>query len=128
MSDPTRPPRWLDLNADETAEDVVLPVEVRVKQGMALLDEKHGPEWVDRIDVDTLNLRDSCRCVLGQLNGGDYDRGLSAVGINPHTKYDTAEDIANGFDLPCSDPFGVDYSPLTTAWKHAILARRLERS
>lgn len=46
----------------------------RVKLGMALMEEKHGAEWVDHIDLKTLNLASGSACVLGQIYG-DYEDG-----------------------------------------------------
>jgi hypothetical protein len=40
-------------------------IEARVARGADLLDKK-VPNWCRRIDVGTLSLEDSCRCVLGQ--------------------------------------------------------------
>lgn len=115
-------PRWLDLNADEEPGDVVLPVEVRVKQGMALLDEKHGPGWVHKIDVESLDVAGNCSCVLGQLYG-DYGTGLFSL----FPRYRIGDTTNAGFFA--SD--GAVWCPgewdeLTTAWRLAILARRAE--
>jgi len=38
----------------------------RVSAGIALLDEK-VPNWRDKIDLETLNLRNTRNCVLGQV-------------------------------------------------------------
>lgn len=111
----------LDLNAHEGPEDFALPVEVRVKQGMHLLDEKHGPGWVWLIDVDTLKIWHPCLCVLGQLYGGGevpaYTRGLNDLQLIPGNGADEGFGAMNNWD---------DFDALTTAWRHAILARRLE--
>jgi hypothetical protein len=40
----------------------------RVAQGVALLDQVR-PGWVDRIDLETLNIRNPYKCVLGQVFG-----------------------------------------------------------
>ncbi len=113
-------PSWLDLNAGEGPEDVCLPVEVRVKQGMAALDAKYGPEWVNRIDVGTLNVAGYCTCVLAQVHGGDYSVGFAVCA--PTGQPDWSFD--NGF----YDPTQKEYPALTIAWRHAILARRLEQA
>lgn len=110
----------LDLNAHEGPEDFTLPVEVRVKNGMMLLDEKHGPGWVWRIDVDTLALASTCRCVLGQVYG-DYGDALDVLGLF------NGRSAEHGFTLTGSqEPEPVMWVELTTAWRHAILARRLD--
>ena len=40
--------------------------EARVEKGIALLDERSGPEWVNRVNRSTLNIASSYSCVLGQ--------------------------------------------------------------
>jgi len=51
----------------------------RVALGAAWLDAAH-PGWRDRVDVDRLNLEDSCDCVLGQtLQADDPDEFYFAV-------------------------------------------------
>lgn len=131
ISDPRTSPRdvspVIDLNADEGPEDLILPIEVRVRNGCILLDEKYGPDWVNQIDVDTLALDNPCRCVLGQLNHGSYSRGVEAVGLpHAHRNQAWAEQAAHGFDLGPYTSGLSGYGVLTVAWKHAILARRLE--
>lgn len=114
----------LDLNADDADLPVGLPIEVRVKAGMALLDEKHGPDWVHRIDVDTLQLSSSCRCVLGQLSG-KRDFVAEVERVLPESKYDEGRAASeHGFWLRLGELHG--YNELTTAWRLAILARRME--
>lgn len=41
-------------------------------RGAAFLDEK-DPGWRDRINRETLNLREPCHCVVGQSNMARYD-------------------------------------------------------
>ncbi len=128
-------PSWLDLNAGEGPEDVALPVEVRVKQGMAALDAKYGPGWVDRIDVDTLLLDSACRCVLGQLHrqhSSDSDAYARGVIDLFGFEEDEQEEEAHGFVLRLETispgSWSDSYYELTTTWRHAILARRLEQA
>jgi len=39
----------------------------RVKRGLKWLEETHGPGWEDKIDMETLDLQNGDKCVLGQL-------------------------------------------------------------
>lgn len=112
-------PRWLDLNADETPDDVVLPIATRVKQGFGRLDEKYGPEWVFRINVDTLRLESSCLCVLGQLCG-DFATGV--LGMFDADWFTAITD----FGFHAADDEEYEWDALTTEWRSQILARRLE--
>ena len=93
----------------------------RVAKGAALLDEKR-PGWVDRIDLDTLDI-DNCEdCVLGQAFEAEvhddencgYTDGLEALGI-PSGRPE--EDF--GFDA-----HRADQASLTAEWKRVITARR----
>lgn len=49
--------------------------EEAVARGARLLDERR-PRWFRQIEPATLNLSQSCNCVLGQIYG-DYSAGLS---------------------------------------------------
>lgn len=95
-----------------TVEQKVYDEEVmeRVKAGMALLERKYGPEWIDKIDLETLNIADITQCVLGQVYGG-FGQGLGQIRVSPY-RY--------GFDkISESD----SYAPLQAAWKDAIRSR-----
>lgn len=121
--------RLFDLNSDDADLPVSLPVEQRVKRGMAVLDKKFGPEWVARIDVNSLQLAVSCDCVLGQLyrtNEHDeegYYRGAADVLGVEEEGHRTDVEREHGF-IRTEDDFS--YSLLTAEWKSQILARRLE--
>lgn len=41
-------------------------IKARVERGIKLLDEKI-PDWFNKIDVETLNMSDSSKCIIGQL-------------------------------------------------------------
>lgn len=51
-----------------------------VLEGIELLKKVHGEDWVDRIDLDSLDLMNGDRCVLGQLYG-NYERGCKELSI-----------------------------------------------
>ncbi len=116
-------PALFDLNPAETPEDVVLPVETRVKAGMALLDGKLGQEWVLGIALDSLRLEDDCRCVLGQLYG-KYKYGGSDL-FGPQWSFEDSVDC--GFCISADDlTDGGGWGKLTATWREAIGRRRLE--
>lgn len=116
-----------DLNANDVDLPVDLPIETRVKAGMALLDEKYGPEWVEAIDVESLDLQDNCSCVLGQLEG-EFNEGLSKVFNLPLGSGFAPVVVDSGFNADRADIWARmdEYPELTTVWKAAILARRAE--
>lgn len=92
---------------DEVAE--------RVTRGAEWLDA-NVPGWVERVDVETLDLQSPCRCVLGQLYE-DFDAAPVEV---------RGEE---GFILGFDSDFDVWYieqyfGDLTAEWRRLILARR----
>lgn len=103
----------------------------RVKNGIQLLERLHGPDWVDHIDMDTLQLRDASQCVLGQLYEREakaesekrgyelsgYDWGLA----NIPELCKIAGAIEYGFLVHGSDP----WDTLQDAWE-SVLRPRVE--
>jgi hypothetical protein len=89
----------------------------RVRAGAAWLDE-HEPGWVDRINLDRLDLSSQCRCVLGQLDG-DYLTSVIQRGLSE--KYDVGTPF--GFSLCIDEPDSL-WPTLTAAWRELIDARR----
>lgn len=55
-------------------------IQDRVASGVALLDQR-VPGWVDRINVDRLDMASNVSCVLGQLFS-DYGVGCKALGLS----------------------------------------------
>jgi hypothetical protein len=115
-----------------------------VRNGIALLDVKM-PGWWDEahIDLDTLDVMDSCSCVLGQLfedqvpTGYDfgYDFGQEALGLETigYRRAPGPGDVDYyGFDVPThvTDSYGNwlslerGYAILTRMWAAAIRSRR----
>ena len=107
----------------------------RVAKGAAYLDEV-CPVWVEHVEVNTLDMADSCRCVLGQLHGYYRDAcellfatprvlGLSWPG-RMQAAFDAA--AALGFDAPVSRvraETATDFALLQDAWVELIAARRI---
>lgn len=84
----------------------------RVKRGMALLERAYGINWVDYIDLDTLELRDGNACVLGQVYGS-YTRGVDTLWPRPALSYAV---IDHGF-VARNDP---EWDALNAAWQDAL--------
>lgn len=111
----------------------------RVERGAALLDDKR-PGWWQQIDLDTLDVRAKCDCVLGQVAAapGDfrYDRyvhGLDIVRLDgwqaPHYGFDY--DVRINEEACCEEnerAIIAAYAALTQAWRDLILARRAAAS
>lgn len=81
----------------------------QVEAGIAFMD-KHLPRWRNRVDVDSLDLMDTCDCVLGQIFGS-YADGLELLGL----------DKAGGRRLGFHALPGRSWVALTRAWKRAIV-------
>lgn len=89
--------------------------ETQIARGVEYLDQKEGPDWVERINLDTLELSSSCNCVIGQL----YE--------SFHGQFSTEEEASElGFCIPYNKP-GIWYIDLTRAWKEKIKQLRAER-
>jgi hypothetical protein len=98
-------------------------ITARVARGAALLDERE-PGWWQRIDLDRLDLRSPCRCVLGQLHGNYYPAADRMFGGDDR-KVESAA-IAHGFDSVGVIPPYTEYDALDAAWRDLITARRAE--
>jgi hypothetical protein len=91
-----------------------------VLRGAAFLDSTL-PGWDKKIDLDKLNLSDSCNCVLGQQSKAKilhtrYRRTAKRLGLDPFGR----EVQRLGFMTWGRQSF----SGLTNGWKHLIEARR----
>jgi hypothetical protein len=96
----------------------------RVAAGAAFLD-KHEPGWVERIDLDRLNLNHTCNCVLGQAFADKSEWS--------NRYYDSGYDYARarfrllrggaGFGFDTADDYE-PYEPLAAEWKRVITERR----
>lgn len=88
----------------------------RVKLGMALLEELHGPDWVEKLDLETLRLVSPDNCVLGQMYGG-FREGAGQL-------WPDAVDIDwRRRDLAYKHGFyehNAVYYPLQAAWEDAL--------
>jgi hypothetical protein len=72
----------------------------RVQRGIELLNAK-VPGWVERINIDELNMAICARCVLGQLFE-HFDRGRKELGIKGF-------EYTHGFDV---ERFATEYPSL----------------
>lgn len=65
----------------ETQKAYDAKVLARVKRGIAWLEKQWGPDWVEHIDLKTLDLTSGSLCVLGQLYG-DYAEACYRNGLS----------------------------------------------
>ncbi|MGW2513634.1 hypothetical protein ACWC0A_30420 [Streptomyces scopuliridis] len=91
----------------------------RVLKGAALLDEKK-PGWVDQIDLETLDVQSSSRCVTAQLSGHhDFTVGRAQLGLSIDTY------ASYGFNAPSEEPRRrTAYVTLNQLWRDLITERR----
>lgn len=98
----------------------------RVKRGAVFLDDLR-PGWERVINLDHLELADSCRCVLGQLFG-HYLTGLAVV-VKTGISIGLAEmhSYELGFNVPASEMHDrrapTPYRELDELWISEIEAR-----
>jgi hypothetical protein len=89
-----------------------------IDNGIAVLDE-HNPGWWQEgiIDTDVLDISDPDKCVVGQLYGGDYKRGLLALFGSP---YADVQAVKHGFT-------SFYWQRYTQEWREAIWTLRKTR-
>lgn len=119
----------------------VIEVTQRVERGAAFLDGIIGPEWVDRINLDTLRLSSACNCIAGQLHNGSFLAAMTDWfdAPSPHWATVDSAEVQLGFNLSeVSDAIDedADEDPLTeqdepdnwdllqSAWVGLITVRR----
>lgn len=105
-------------------------VQKRVDKGAQLLDETY-PTWASLIDTERLDIRDECRCVLGQVYGS-YSDGLDRLFGEPMANemdelserhgFDTEPDERDG-EYSIEDVYRWQYRELTRAWANQVEAR-----
>lgn len=98
-----------------------------VKRGIALLQEEHGPGWVEKINLNTLRLNNASQCVLGQVyareastrDGMDgYDVGTEVLGLREEDIEEDEGPEYYGFDIT----YGSTYTDLDEAWQRELKA------
>lgn len=109
-----------------------LTIEERVAAGAEWLDERL-PDWVNRIDLEDLDIRDACACILGQTFG-DFDEaplvqagGWRAAHLAAWPLGFQSHEVAEAFEAHRhQDPELVtaEYRALEAEWTRLILARR----
>lgn len=96
----------------------------RVRRGIAMLDNKGPRDWRYKIDLGTLDMISSKRCVLGQVYGF-LGYGLNELGMKTlHAWMDDPkwrEVCDHGFALLSGDP--VDFGRLTEIWREELERR-----
>jgi len=106
---------------------VTASVAARVGRGMALLDER-VPGWVDRIDVDRLDVSHPGDCPLGQLFGS-YERAWRVL-FPEEQVIDGVMEMPDdfpadaGFDAYAGPQEWQDVLELNDEWAARIIARR----
>jgi hypothetical protein len=96
----------------------------RVAAGAEWLDVNR-PGWVDRINLETLNLSSPCRCILGQELGDYCEAPYELIGwpSDDDDERDDSRAVELGFNIP-SSWMEYDYEALTAEWRRYIEARR----
>lgn len=103
------------------AAEVANDEAVRVTSGAARLTERR-PGWFWEIDLNRLDLKSTCQCVLGQLWGGEtgsYSRAVEELGFNAY-----GDDRNHGFDLLSGDYTSNAFDKLQDEWVRVITELR----
>lgn len=106
-------------------------VEERVINGFNALTEHYGPEWQDAIDRETLDLKSTCNCILGQLEGDywsvyeEHSVGDWSGDENNFTKWSyehgfCAADVSSDDIVYLDGDVDSAYEELTRAWLNKI--------
>lgn len=98
----------------------------RVARGVAFLDERLGRRfWLERLDVDTLDVSSTYDCVVCQVTGQGYALGVEFLGgpalDDPFGRLAWADH--RGFALLVING---GYADLTAAWVRAVTRLRAE--
>ena len=96
-------------------------IRARVQAGADWLD-REGPGWANRIDLDVLNIRFSCDCILGQI-GAPQEWDFYQVARD--FELTIAQCAELGLHGSPESPVD-DYEALTDAWRDLITVRRAE--
>ena len=92
----------------------------KVLAGIEFLQERYGDDWVDKIDLNTLQLASAQSCVLGQFGRntgrGDYHAMIDRFCIGSGTEHGFA---ANRYE---------EYPALDRVWKREITRLRAEKA
>lgn len=107
----------------------------RAERGATWLDAVY-PEWVHRIDLSTLDLHDSCRCVLGQVVDSGNVMSYHVQGRRFMSGFTLVSNLADadwlrdhGFDISSGMYQGEyqgdepDFSDLDEAWITVVKRR-----
>jgi hypothetical protein len=85
-------------------------IKARVNAGALWLEEQFGPEWIDKINLDRLNLSSSTTCIAGQVYG-NYSKLVR-------------DKLAGDFVQAVDYGFGEAFDQLNEAWTKKILKLR----
>jgi hypothetical protein len=101
-------------------------IDDRVAAGSAWLDANR-PGWWQRIDLDTLDLGDTCNCVLGQEYGHYFEAPDEVAGDDAgDASIERGYDVLAQWATPGRTEHAVseEVAALTAAWRTLIQARR----
>jgi hypothetical protein len=89
----------------------------RVDKGIEYLNG-HNPGWLDKVDLESLNLGQNCNCILGQLYGHYSNAHWANFG----------EDVHEGYGMKFwANSSPENYALLTSIWKEKIQVMRESR-
>jgi hypothetical protein len=101
-----------------------LTIPERVAAGAAWLDAAM-PNWIDKVDLDTLDVGSDCRCILGQTFG-HYQRSPEDArwSVPDGMTYLAADRGFNVDNNPDDEAETAEFAELTAEWRRVIESRR----
>jgi len=94
---------------------LVLDLQKRVKEGIGYLNyNKKG--WLNKIDLEILNLQSEHSCVLGQTFDGFWNKVIEAMEKPQKNKLTFDQAVKYGFALSNEDNINGWYDYLTRVW------------
>jgi hypothetical protein len=104
-----------------------LTIQKRVDNGVKLLNT-NKPGWLKKVDIETLDIADDTKCVLGQVFASRKNSSGYLLAIDDLKELEEFEDrVVNGFTTTNVN-FNRRCSTLTKAWKKTLTALLKSRS
>lgn len=97
-----------------------------IRKGLALLDQ-YRPGWVEKVDINTLDLASGLDCIIAQVGESIYySTNLQALVNDSGVAYSDL-DANYGFSLDSSNE-DFDYDDLTSEWRILVAQRQAQPS
>lgn len=115
-------PTFAEMRTEEE-EQIDEMIRERVLKGIRKLELEHGPDWINKIDVNKLQLANVNQCVLGQMYGGYFTGRDQLLFSTSGAEHDRSRNkIATEYGF-WNDDY-ISYPALDRIWKEEIARRK----